>query len=210
MDHLTGDNETKGKVALVGPYIIATHEKDKLNIANIALQSGKLSLRNAAAFLLGQECKEHPQPSTCRTALELLARAEEVSVQRQIRSDGVANVPVQPSPVATALEEITTAKLAESELQGWIYVGKADPFGRLRDDRTNNAQNKPEPGADVTTITSVYLRDKGTIRSGSSLGIIPRGQILTIHGLQSTPLEGGNAAVWARVKTQKSAVQNVP
>lgn len=210
MDNLTGDNETKGKVALVGLYIIATNEKDKLNIANLALQSGKNSLRDAAAFLLGQECKENPQLSTCKTALELLARAEEVSVQSQIRKGGTANVAVQPSPVAMALEEITTAKLAESELQGWIYIGKADPSGGLRDDRTINARRKPGPGADVTTITSVYLRDKGSIRSGSSLGIIPRGQILRIHGLQSTPLPGGNEAVWAKVKTQTSAVQKVP
>jgi hypothetical protein len=65
MDNLSGDNETKGKVSLVGLYIIAANDKDKMNIATtIALQSGKSNLRDAAAFLLRQECKEQPELST--------------------------------------------------------------------------------------------------------------------------------------------------
>jgi hypothetical protein len=224
MDNLTGDNETKGKVALVGLYIIAANDKDKMNIANIALQSGKNSLRDAAAFLLRQECKELPQLSTCKNALEMLARTEDMNVQRQIRKqdkligetegvfrgEGVVNVQVQPSPVSMALEEITTAKIAASDLHGWIYIGKADPSGRLKEDRTINVPTKPAPSADVTTTTSVYLRDQGTIRSGSSLGIIPKGQVLRIYALRSTPMAGGTEAVWAKVKTQRSSVQSVP
>jgi hypothetical protein len=31
-----------------------------------------------------------------------------------------------------ALEEITTAKIAASDLQGWIYIGKAEASGTLR------------------------------------------------------------------------------
>ncbi|MDM7952808.1 MAG: hypothetical protein QUV07_06290 [Cyanobium sp. CZS 25K] len=223
MDNLTGENETKGKVALIGLYIIAANDKDKLNIANIALQSGKNSLRDAAAFLLRQECKELPQLSTCKSALEMLARAEDVNVERQIRKedkllnqvpgvlqeDPVVNVLVQPSPVSMALEEITTAKIAESDLQGWIYIGKADRSGTLKEDRTINTQKKPVANADVTTTTSVYLRDQGTIRSGSSIGIIPSGQVLRIYALRSTPLAGGLEAVWAKVKTQKNSVQKV-
>ncbi|KAF0652778.1 hypothetical protein L107_11510 [Cyanobium sp. Copco_Reservoir_LC18] len=224
MDNLTGENETKGKVALIGLYIIAANDKDKMNIANIALQSGKNSLRDAAAFLLRQECKELPQQSTCKNALEMLARTEDVIVQRQIRKEdkligdspgarlqeAVVNVQVQPSPVAQALEEITTAKIAASDLQGWIYIGKADPSGALLDDRTINVARKPSPNADVTTITSVYLRSQGTIRSGSSLGIIPRGQVLRIHALRSRPMTAGNEAVWAKVKTQRGSLQSVP
>ena len=222
MDNLTGDNETKGKVALVGLYVIAANDKDKLNIANIALQSGKDSLRDAAAFLLTQECKDVPQLSTCKNALEMLARAEDMNVQRQIEEqtnvtasgamlkDPVVNVQVRPSPVSQALEEITTAKIAESDLQGWIYLGKADKAGKLKEDRTINLRTKPGPNAEVTTTTSVYLRDKGTIRSGSSLGIIPKGQVLKIYAVRSTPLEGGAEALWAKVTTRRSAVQNVP
>lgn len=223
MDNLTGDNETKGKVALIGLYIIAANDKDKMNIANIALQSGKSNLRDAAAFLLRQECKELPELSTCKNALDMLARTEDVSVQRQIRTeekligqsqgtlqqDAVETIPVQPSPVAMALEEITTAKIAASDLQGWIYIGKADASGTLRDDRTISLPTKPAPNAEVTTTTSVYLRSQGTIRSGSSLGIIPRGQVLRIYALSSRPLAGGTEAVWAKVKTQKGAVQRV-
>ncbi|MCP9796346.1 hypothetical protein [Cyanobium sp. Lug-B] len=224
MDNLTGENETKGKVALIGLYIIAANDKDKMNIANIALQSGKNSLRDAAAFLLRQECKELPEQSTCKNALEMLARTEDVIVQRQIRKEdkligdspgsrqqeAVVNVQVQPSPVAQALEEITTAKIAASDLQGWIYIGKADPSGALLDDRTINVARKPSPNADVTTITSVYLRSQGTIRSGSSLGIIPRGQVLRIHALSSRPMAAGTEAVWAKVKTQRGSLQSVP
>ena len=222
MDNLTGENETKGKVALVGLYVIAANDKDKLNIANIALQSGKDSLRDAAAFLLTQECKDVPQLSTCKNALEMLARAEDMNVQRQIEAqtnvtasgavakNSVVNVQVKPSPVSLALEEITTAKIAESDLQGWIYLGKADKAGTLKEDRTINLRTKPGPNAEVTTTTSVYLRDKGTIRSGSSLGIIPKGQVLKIYAVQSTPLGGGTEALWAKVTTRRSAVQKVP
>ncbi|WP_216904443.1 hypothetical protein [Synechococcus sp. CCY 9618] len=224
MDNLTGENETKGKVALVGLYVIAANEKDKLNIANIALQSGKNSLRDAAAFLLKQECKETPQLSTCKTALELLARTEDINVQKQIRKeeqknvaangfrseDQVVNVQVQASPVALALEEITTAKIAESDLQGWIYIGKADASGNLKEDRTISTRTKPAPNSDVTTTTSVYLRDQGTIRSGSSLGIIPRGQALKVFAVSSSPLGEGIEAVWAKVTTRRSSLQRVP
>jgi hypothetical protein len=224
MDNLTGENETKGKVALIGLYIIAANDKDKMNIANIALQSGKNNLRDAAAFLLRQECKELPEQSTCKNALEMLARTEDVIVQRQIRKEdrligdspgarqqgAVVNVQVQPSPVAQALEEITTAKIAASDLQGWIYIGKADPSGALLDDRTINIARKPSPNADVTTITSVYLRSQDTIRSGSSLGIIPRGQVLRIYALSSRPMAAGTEAVWAKVKTQRGSLQSVP
>lgn len=63
MDNLTGENETKGKVALVGLYIVASNERDKLNIANIAIQSGKRSLQNTAAFLLKQECTKLITPT---------------------------------------------------------------------------------------------------------------------------------------------------
>ncbi len=119
----------------------------------------------------------------------MLARTEDVIVQRQIRKEdqligdspaarqqaAVVNVEVQPSPVAQALEEITTAKIAASDLQGWIYIGKADPSGALSDDRTISVARKPSPNADVTTIPSVDVRSQDTIRSGLSLGIIPRG-----------------------------------
>jgi hypothetical protein len=64
MDNLSGDNETKDKVSLVGLYIIAANDKDRMNIATIALQSGKSNLRDAAAFLLRQEGKEQPELST--------------------------------------------------------------------------------------------------------------------------------------------------
>ena len=37
MDNLTGGNETKGKVALIGLYIIAANDKDKMNIVTVAL-----------------------------------------------------------------------------------------------------------------------------------------------------------------------------
>ncbi len=224
MDNLTGDNETKGKVALVGLYVIATNDRDKLNIANIALQSGKNSLRDAAAFLLGQECRESPQLSTCKNALEMLARAEDVNVQKQVRKeelmnqsstgpksdDPVVNVQVRASPVSMAIEEITTAKIAQSDLQGWIYLGKADRTGSFKDDRTINVRTKPQANASVTTTTSVYLRDKGTIRSGSSLGIIPKGQVLKVYAVSSTPLGGGLEAIWAKVTTQRSSVKAVP
>ncbi len=57
MDNLTGENETNGKVALIGLYIIAANDKDKMNSANIALQSGKNNLRDAAAFLSSQPAR---------------------------------------------------------------------------------------------------------------------------------------------------------
>lgn len=222
MDNLTGDNETKGKVALVGIYVNADTEKDKLNIANIAFQSDKTSLRDAAAFLLQQECRNEPEQAFCTTALELLAREEDISVQRQVReqeqerssengtpasAQRVTVPPIQPSPVAIALEEITTAKIAQFDLEGWIYIGKSDSSGRLKGDRTVNSSVKPEADSDVTTITSVYLRDQGTIRTGSSLGIIPKGQKLKVYAIRSTPLGVGVDAVWAKVRTQKGAVE---
>ncbi len=228
MDNLTGENETKGKVALVGLYIIAANDKDKLNIANIALQSGKNSLRNAAAFLLRQECKEIPQLSTCKDALEMLAIAEDANVQKQINEEDkinattnspqnenrIVNVKVQDTPVSKALEEITIAKIAESDLQGWIYIGKADKSGNLKGDRTINATTKPSinqgSNADITTTTSVYLRTQGTIRSGSNLGIIPSGQVLSIYAVTSKPLGADLEAVWAKVKTRKSSLQKAP
>ena len=108
-----------------------------------------------------------------------------------------------------ALEEITTAKIAASDLQGWIYIGKAEASGTLRENRTINLPTKPAPNAEVTTTTSVYRRSQGTIRSGASLGIIPRGQVLRINALSSRPLAGGTEAVWAKVKTQKGSVQRV-
>ncbi len=189
-----------------------------------SLQSGKSNLRDVAAFLLRQECKELPELSTCKNALGMLARTEDVSVQRQIRKQvkligesrgalqqgTVETIQVQPSPVAMALEEITTARIAATDLQGWIYIGKADASGTLRDDRTINVPKKPAPNFDVTTSTSVYLRSQGTIRSGSSLGIIPRGQVLRIDALSSRPLAGGMEAVWAKVKPQKGSVQSLP
>lgn len=222
MDNLTGDNETKGRVALVGLYVIAATEKDKLNIANIAFQSDKGSLRDAAAFLLQQECRNEPEQAFCATALELLAREEDIAVQRQVReqeqerssengnaasAQPVSVPPIQASPVAMALEEITTAKIAQSDLEGWIYIGKSDSSGRLQSDRTVSSSVKPEGNSDVTTITSVYLRDQGTIRTGSSLGIIPKGQKLKVYATRSTPLGGSLYAVWAKVRTQKGAVE---
>lgn len=155
--------------------------------------------------------------------MDLLARTEDVSLQRLIRKDNkligpsqgalqqdaVENVQVQPSPVAKALEEITTAKIAASDLQGWIYIGKAEASGTLRENRTINLPTKPAPNAEVTTTTSVTLGSQGTIRSGASLGIIPRGQVLRIYVLSSRPLAGGTEAVWAKVKTQKGSVQRV-
>jgi hypothetical protein len=154
----------------------------------------------------------------------MLARAEDMNVQKQIRKeelkndssngprseDPVVNVQVTASPVSMAIEEITTAKIARSDLQGWIYLGKADRAGNLRDDRTINLRTKPQANASVATTTSVYLRDKGTIRSGSSLGIIPKGQVLKVNAVSSTPLGGGLEAIWAKVTTQRSSVKAVP
>jgi hypothetical protein len=224
MDNLTGDNDTKGKVALVGLYVIAANDRDKLNIANIALQSGKDSLREAAAFLLRQECTDNLQVSTCKNALEMLQREQDLIVQDQIRNqdlnnvsssgsgseDPVVNVQVKASPVSMAIEEITTARIAQSDLQGWIYLGKADRSGNFKEDRTIDVQTKPQANDSVTTTTSVYLRDKGTIRSGSSLGIIPKGQILKVFEVNSTSLGGGLEAIWAKVTTQKSTLKTVP
>ena len=155
--------------------------------------------------------------------MDLLARTEDVSLQCLIRKDNkligpsqgalqqdaVENVQVQPSPVAKALEEITTAKIAAPDLQGWIYIGKAEASGTLRENRTINLPTKPAPNAEVTTTTSVTLGSQGTIRSGASLGIIPRGQVLRIYVLSSRPLAGGTEAVWAKAKTQKGSVQRV-
>ncbi|MCT0200477.1 hypothetical protein KQ313_12400 [Synechococcus sp. CS-1325] len=217
MDNLTGENETKGKVALVGLYIVATNERDKLNIANIAIQSGKKSLQNTAAFLLKQECTKLFTPA-CKDTFDILAAAQDENVQAQVSKQDdkltsasgspgdkrVVNVKVQSSPVTQALQELTITKISKSDLQGWIYIGKIDESGKFSSDRTTTAKGKPSPGSLYKSVTSVYLRTEGTIRSGSSLGIIPSGQNLKVDAIKSNPLGSGLEAVWAKVTIPKS------
>lgn len=65
MDNLRGDNETKGRVGLVGLYIIAANDKDKLNLANIALQCGINQSSLHCGDPPGQDCSRPPEPPTC-------------------------------------------------------------------------------------------------------------------------------------------------
>jgi len=153
-----------------------------------------------------------------KDTFEILAAAQDENVQAQVSKQDdkltstpgasadkrVVNVKVQSSPVTQALQELTIAKISKSDLQGWIYIGKVDKSGNLSSDRTTNAKEKPTPGSRYKTVTSVYLRTDGTIRSGSSLGIIPSGQNLRIDAIKSNPLGSGLEAVWAKVTIQKS------
>lgn len=85
MDNPTNLNTVKGRVSLVGHYAIAASEKDKLNIVNIALQSGSQALQDIAALLLDQDCQSEPSMELCRNAKQLLAQALDRNAQTKAR-----------------------------------------------------------------------------------------------------------------------------
>jgi hypothetical protein len=205
MDNLTGADATKGRVALVGLYVIAANPRDKLHIANIALQSGKTELQDTAAVLLGQDCQDAADSVQCQEAKQLLAQSVDRAVQSRARQEQGWQPAVVPfTPLNQTMELLTAGRLQRQVLSGWIYLGKSNRDGLLQADRTTSAERKPELPGTVSTTTAVYLRTQGSAQSGQCLGILPKGQRLRIWALRSSPLSGqapGTQAVWARVSS---------
>lgn len=221
MDNLTGGNEPKSRLAMVGLFIVADDVKDKLAIANLALQSGKASLRNTAADLISQDCARNASDTDqgdrgvdiCRTTLPLLAQASDWE-QRANRKPGSTRLGVVVmSPVTAALEAATATKISETDLSGFIYMGKQ------RSDKTLEnltiapaASPQAKPGqlsmipesGEIKTITSVYMRNRGG-RDAKTIGLLPKGTVLKVLGASRAKIRGQDAdAIWLRVSTQRS------
>jgi hypothetical protein len=206
MGNLTNPNTIKGRVALVGLYVIAANEKDKLNIVNIALQSGSQELRDTAASLINQDCQSKPSMELCSDAKQLLAQAIDRNVQANAREQKGWQPAIVPfTALNQTMEKLTTNRINEGSLQGWIYLGKTDSNGDLQQDRTTTVKRVPTtPYGLATTLTAVYLRDKGSVRSGECLGILPSGQTVRIWALQANSIPNqaaGSKALWAKIST---------
>jgi hypothetical protein len=206
MDNLTNLNTVKGRVSLVGLYVIAASEKDKLNIVNIALQSGSQELQDTAALLINQDCQSEPSMELCRNAKQLLAQAVDRNVQTKAREqEGWQPAIVPLTALNQTMEKLTATRIHETGLQGWIYLGKTNSNGELQQDRTTTVRRVPSPPYGLaTTMTAVYLRDKGSARSGECLGILPSGQPVRIWALRSSSIPHqapGTKALWAKIST---------
>lgn len=221
MDNLTGGNEPKSRLAMVGLFIVADDIKDKLAIANLALQSGKAGLRNTAADLISQDCTHNASDGDqgnrgadiCRITLPLLAQASDWE-QRANRNHGSSRLGVVVmSPVTAALEAATATKISETNLSGFIYMGKqrsdksftnltiALPASHQAESAKPSAL--PESG-EIKTITSVYIRNRSG-KDGKTIGLLPKGTVLNVIGATRSKISGQDAdAIWLRVSTRRS------
>ncbi|MDJ1180563.1 hypothetical protein PJF56_17015 [Roseofilum sp. BLCC_M91] len=191
LDNLAGADITKAKIALVSLYNLAGDDQEKRILFTIPISSQNKELtQTISGLILDDESVTDEFKGYIRDKLSRLQTAQNPETEFYSTAE-IAN-----RPDKELLQKLTEE---QSNVQGWIYLGRVRSGGEmLEDDKTINQDRIPQPQTKAETITSINLRDRGT-RLASIKGIIPPNSTLEVEEITTVTIDENNETVWAKI-----------